>query len=620
MCGVAGIIGDWRREKHGEWLESMKLTMVHRGSDDQGTHVVDNCTLGHQRLSIIDTGKSGHQPMFSNDEKLVIVFNGEIYNFIELKQLLQSEYAFKTHTDTEVIIAAYQRWGRDFVKYLNGMFAIAIYDIQKQELLMVRDRLGEKPLYWMERENTLFFSSEIRSLLSTEVIDPVVDETSLMQYVTYQTVWCPRTIVKDIFSFLPGEMKVWKEGRFVESFQYWSPQNIEPSHEMDSKVLVQKMVRGHLERSVEWRMRCDVPFGAFLSGGVDSSVIVGLMSQFSEHAVSTFSIGFEEKEFDESEYAQIIAKKYNTNHHTIFLKSSDFLSGVMPALDAMDHPSGDGINSFVVSKVTREQGVKMALSGLGGDEVFGGYPIFGRLKKSDFWRSKLPSFSFHSDTLKSLLSLKWNSVQVNRMINFFGATSKDNFSMYRSDRTLTDLKELQDFSEEQFADVFPLNVWKDKGVDQLYQSVSAAEMSSYMAHVLLRDGDQMSMAHTLEVRVPFLDHELVEYVVGLSDNLKMGPWDKNLLIQSCCDLLPREIYDRKKKGFTFPWEIWMRGPLASFCSEALRDIFDIPIFTSLNLEEQWNRFLNGDKKVSWNYFWHLVVLSYWLKKNNVRFS
>jgi asparagine synthase (glutamine-hydrolysing) len=620
MCGVAGIIGDWRRENHGEWLDLMKSAMVHRGSDDHGTHVVDNCTLGHQRLSIIDTGVSGHQPMISNDQKVVIVFNGEIYNFIELKQLLKSEYDFKTHSDTEVIIAAYQRWGRDFVKYLNGMFAIAIYDQEKHELLMVRDRLGEKPLYWIEHENTLFFSSEIRSLLSAQVIDPVVDETALMQYVTYQTVWNPRTIVKDVFSFLPGEMKIWSGGKFTESFQYWSPQELESAQEKDSRELVQKIVRGHLERSVEWRMRSDVPFGAFLSGGVDSSVIVGLMAQYSHHAVSTFSIGFEEKQFDESEYAQLIAKKYNTDHHTIVLRANDFLSGIIPALDAMDHPSGDGVNSYVVAKVTREQGVKMALSGLGGDEVFGGYPIFGRLKNSDFWRSKMPSVAVHSRVLKSLLSMKWNAVQVNRMMNFLGSTSKDDFAMYKADRTLTDLQAMQEFSEEQFAEIFPLSAWRDKGKGQLYQSISAAEMSSYMSHVLLRDGDQMSMAHTLEVRVPFLDHELIEYVLGLSDELKIGSWDKNLLIQSCSDLLPREIYDRKKKGFTFPWESWMRGPLVSFCSDALSDIFDIPIFSTLELEEQWNRFLLGDKKVPWNYFWHLVVLSHWLKKNNVRFS
>jgi asparagine synthase (glutamine-hydrolysing) len=620
MCGIAGISGSWKREHHLSWLEAMKKAMLHRGNDDEGMVQLDDCSLGHQRLSIIDTSKDGHQPMSDPTDRVTVVYNGEIYNFIELRQLLKGAFEFKTESDTEVLIAAYLKWGKEFVQYLNGMFSIAIYDNNTGELLLVRDRLGEKPLYYFEKNETLFFASEMRSLLATGESSAVVDQTALIQYVTYQTVWNPLTIVEGIFSLMPGEMRVWKEGSWQMKKRYWDVQEIPSSNELRSKEEVVKEVRSHLERSVQWRMRCDVSFGAFLSGGVDSSAVVGLMSQFSTQAISTFSIGFDDPQFDESEFAQIVASRYNTQHHPIKLTANDFFDAVIPALNAMDHPSGDGVNSYVVAQVTAAQGIKMALSGSGGDEVFGGYPIFHRMLQSRTIRNWIPPISFRGPVLETLLSKKWNKVQVNRLLPLLRAKRRTDALIFTADRMMVDTDLLQDFVKDSSQVWLPENYWKTHDETHLYQSISSAEMNAYMSHILLRDADQMSMAHTLEVRVPLIDHELVEFVVALPDEYKMGQYDKNLLIQATKDLIPESTYKRKKKGFVFPWESWMKGPLRSFCEQELLQLKDLPIFEAIGLEENWNRFVQGDKRIPWNYFWHLVVLSHWIKKNNVRFS
>jgi len=620
MCGIVGIVGKDNSEQYAHCLEVMKQAIRHRGFDDHGSIHVDDCYLGHQRLSIIDTSMDGHQPMESVDGDIVVVYNGEIYNFIELKQLLRSNFTFKTESDTEVLIAAYLRWGVEFVHYLNGMFAIALYDKRSQELLLIRDRLGEKPLYFFEKDGTLYFASEIRSLLSTGKSSSKVDSQALIQYVTYQTVWNPLTIVEGIYSLMPGEYRIWKDGEWLIQKQYWQVGDIDSSNEKRSKTEVVKEVRSHLDRSVQWRMRSDVPFGAFLSGGVDSSAVVGLMSQFSLQPISTFSIGFEEKQFDESIYSNEVAKRYNTKHHPIQLTTSDFFDAVMPALEAMDHPSGDGVNSFVVAQVTRAQGIKMALSGSGGDEVFGGYPLFKRMHDSRFIRKYMPPISFQGPVIEKLLGKRWNKIQVNRLLPLLRSKDRSDALLFLSDRKMIDERLIEDFVGASAWGVTPQNVWKDRDHDHLYQSISAAEMSAYMSHILLRDADQMSMAHTLEVRVPLIDHELVSFVLALPDEYKMGQWDKQLLIQATQDLIPASAYQRKKKGFVFPWESWMKGPLKGFCQSELEGLFEIPIFNAIGLEENWNRFVQNDKSIPWNYFWHLVVLSHWLKRNNVRFS
>ncbi len=606
MCGIAGIVGgDFAVTNREQKLSKMMLSMVHRGNDDQGVYHHEAFSLGHQRLSIIDTSMDGHQPMFSADENITVVFNGEIYNYVELKSSLSDEYSFKTHSDTEVILAAYLKYGLDFVQHLNGMFAIALWDALKQELYLFRDRLGEKPLYYSAIDGFLIFASEIRAVLASGLVSRQINWAALDTYKVYQTVWNPYTIIRDVKSVQPGcFIRVQTNGTFTEE-QYWNLNEISPASEMPyADVLA--MVRTELERSVAWRMRADVDFGAFLSGGVDSSIVVALMAQSSQRPVKTFSIAFQEEEFDESEYAELIALKYKTDHTKMILSPDDFLKNIEPALDAMDHPSLDGVNSFVVSKVTRKHGVKMALSGLGGDELFGGYPIFERLCRSATWRKFLPQLSTIPGF--SLIKNRWNVIQQEKLQAMFSKGKWSDRFLYALDRSIIPHQEPLPF---------PSDYWSDSPKSHRMRSLSIAEMKSYMQHVLLRDADQMSMASTLEVRVPFIDHQLVEKVIALPDALKRGKFPKQLLIDSCKDLIPESIYNRKKKGFAFPWKLWMRGPLNSFCERYLRMIAGKAPLEELSLMSKWEKFSAGDNRYPWNYFWHWIVLSYWIERNNV---
>jgi asparagine synthase (glutamine-hydrolysing) len=583
----------------------MMNAMQHRGNDDCGVFHDDSISLGHQRLSIIDTSLDGHQPMFSNDENVVVVFNGEIYNYIELKAELSSFYSFKTNSDTEVIIAAYLMHGLDFVQHLNGMFAIALWDKRTQELHLFRDRLGEKPLYYSTIDGSFLFASEIRSILASDWVPRKMNHDALLFYRVYQTVWNPQTMVKGIMSLPPGHrMLVTKNGE-VSIEEYWSLNNIQPLEETSPEA-AQKMVRQELERSISWRMRADVDFGAFLSGGVDSSIVVALMAKMSSRTIKTFSIEFNEAEFDESEFSSLIALQYKTDHTRLVLSPEDFLKNIEPALKAMDHPSLDGVNSFVVSKVTREQGVKMALSGLGGDELFGGYPIFERLCRSAYWRKFLPQLK--SIPGFSLIKKRWNVIQQEKLQVMFSRGKWSDRFLYALDRSII---------PHQDPLPFPSDFWTDSPRSHLMRSLSIAEMKSYMQHILLRDADQMSMASTLEVRVPLIDHQLVEKVIALPDALKRGKFPKQLLIDSCQDLIPEEIYNRKKKGFAFPWKIWMRGPLNDFCSSYLNKIANQPQLRDLSLKTKWDGFINGDDSYPWNYFWHWIVLAYWMEENKI---
>ena len=402
MCGINGILGIADASLAKQKVQAMNTAMKHRGPDDDGFYVEENIAFGHRRLSIIDLSAAGHQPMQSHDGRFQIVYNGELYNYKELKFELKrvvsgskdQAYFFQTDTDTEVIIAAYARWGEDCLNHFNGMYAFAIWDTHKKELFIGRDRLGIKPLYYLYTNNVLAFSSELRSLLASDLIPKKLDENSLVDYLRYQTVHAPNTILKGVKMLMPGHYL--KSSNYkITIHNYWNlSKNRSTSPNGKTYEDVCKDVNQLLTKSVERRLIADVPFGAFLSGGIDSSAIVGLMTKVSSEKVKTFSVTFDESEFSEAKYAQLIAKKFNTDHHEIILKPSDFLKELPNALKAMDHPSGDGPNTYIVSKATKNAGITMALSGLGGDELFAGYDVFKRSlqlnRKS--WLNIVPKF------------------------------------------------------------------------------------------------------------------------------------------------------------------------------------------------------------------------------------
>ncbi len=615
MCGIVGIWKSPWSDETSHILRSMQQALAHRGPDDEGSWMNDHVAFGHQRLSILDVSSAGHQPMFSPDGRVAVVFNGEIYNFIELRAELKSRYQFTTQTDTEVIIAGYLVWGESFIERLNGMFAIALYDQAIQTCFLFRDRLGEKPLYYAAQEGALLFASELRSLLASGKIERKINPIALAEYVRYQTVSFPFSIIEKVSVVLPGHyLKCTLSS--IEDISFWNFPEQRPL--MQSREEAQEKVKEHLLRSVEWRMRSDVPFGAFLSGGLDSSVLVALMAEMSEQTIHTFSIGFMEKEWDESPIAKKVADRYNTSHTRIELKGFHFLSELANAVQSMDHPSGDGINSYVVAKATKSYGIKMAMSGLGGDEVFGGYPIFNRMKSTQALRKLIPYSMIPLQWMRSVLSKKWNGVQVDRIMEFLAAREGSNAQFYQSDRVVRSKKSSAALLSSAHSFDFPHDLpWSRWDKKYLYSAISIAEMRTYMSHVLLRDGDQMSMANGLEVRVPFLDHSLIESVLLMPDDWKMGVYPKQLLIDLMGERIPAEVYQRKKQGFAFPWDQWMRGPLASYCEKGLALLNDNDHFRPGVLLHEWKLFLNGNKEIPWNRLWHLVVLGHWIKNNNI---
>lgn len=628
MCGINGLIGIADTNIAKQKVIAMNNRMRHRGPDDEGVFVQENIALGHRRLSIIDLSAAGHQPMSSFDGRYQIVYNGELYNFKELKFELQrvvagsnqQAYLFQTNTDTEVILAAYIRWGADCVKRFNGMFAFAIWDTQNKELFIARDRIGIKPLYYFYTNGVFGFSSEIRSLLASELLPKKLDEIALIDYLRYQTVHAPHTIVKGVKMLMPGHSIEMKNGE-LKIKKYWSlSANISDDAKGKSYEEVCADVNHLLTKAVERRLIADVPFGAFLSGGIDSSAIVGLMSKVSSEKVKTFNISFDESEFSESKYATLIAKKFNTDHHEIVLTPTDFMEELPNALKAMDHPSGDGPNTYVVSKATKNAGITMALSGLGGDELFAGYDVFKRsleLNKKA-WLNAFPQV-LRGVGAKALLKAK-PGIASEKIAELL-MQNKINFNSFYpiSRQVLMDKQILKIVNCTQL----PINSVSDiistlpKTNNQQLTTASIAEITTYMQNVLLRDSDQMSMAHALEVRVPFIDYTLVEYVLGLPDKYKSTASPKKLLVDALGDLLPSEIVNRPKMGFTLPWKQWMKNELKAFCEEKIIALSKRTLFNEKETMKLWADFLVDSKSISWSRIWHLVVLEYWLQENNI---
>lgn len=616
MCGINGIYNKTRNGLGESIVSGMCDAMAHRGPDAEGSYHSDGIALGHRRLAIIDLSEAGVQPFYSADKRYVMVFNGEIYNYRELRQELP-ELHFTTDTDTEVLLALWIKWGIEGLHRLNGMFAFAVYDTQEHALHIVRDRLGIKPLYIYEDDHQLLFSSEIRALLSSGKVPREMDRDSLGEYIRYQTVYAPRTIIKNVSMLMPGQvLSLTKEKS--NYFNWWKP-TIQPRE--DSFVAASRNVRELLRSAVEYRLVADVPFGAFLSGGIDSSVVVGLMSEVSSRKVNTFNVSFDESEFSEAKYAAAIAKKFNTQHHEIRLTPADFLCQLPDALVAIDHPSGDGPNSFVVSKATKKAGITMALSGLGGDELFAGYDIFKRTKRlqQSSWITKSPSWLRNiaatalQVTKKGVASQKMQSVLREPTVNF------NSFYPY-SREVLSRALVKQMLTQGSYDDANLQALLQSIRADEQHEisRVSVAEIQTYMQNILLRDTDQMSMAVALEVRVPFLDYRLVEYVLGLSDDVKYPHTPKRLLVDSCKDLLPDEIVNRPKMGFTLPFANWMRNELKSWCENRLQHLSQHEAFRGEVIQELWNRFLNKDPQITWSRIWHLVVLADWMEKNEIQ--
>jgi asparagine synthase (glutamine-hydrolysing) len=620
MCGIAGILQFNSSVPQG-MIRRMTEAMAHRGPDAMSFFEEEGLAFGHRRLSIIDLSTAANQPFIDHSGRYVIVFNGEIYNYREVKQLLP-DYPFQTSSDTEVLLAAYLKWGERCLEHMRGMFAFGVWDRKAKELFIARDGMGVKPLYYYQDNDRLIFASEVRAILSTGVMAKRLNQAALLDYFSYQSVSSPGSLIEGVSQLEAGSWMRWK-GAKPESMRYWDVTRRAVDLDPADVTAVKKQIHLLMLQSIRRRLVSDVPVGAFLSGGIDSSVVAGLMAEAGPDRPNTFNIAFEEKEFDESHYAEIIAKRFNTNHTRLLLKPADFLDELQNALDAMDTPSGDGINTYVVSKAIRKNGMTVALSGVGGDELFAGYPFFAQylgLKEKGFLWGLPPGIRKMAASLMPGSS-RGRSGRIKQLLRSPSSSIGDTYPVFRQLLSPTLIRELTTLTKgESFTTAVQQELIKRRDcIDQLplLSQVSVAEYLGYTQHTLLKDTDQMSMAVSLEVREPFFDQDLVEFVLAVPDAVKEPVYPKSLLVESLKPLLPDEVVHRKKQGFLFPWSVWLKNELRAFCEERINNAARRPFIDGTRLTAYWRKFLAGDSTVRWGEIWLFVVLEYWLDKNGI---
>src|SRR5688572_4202222 len=585
----------------------MNSALKHRGPDDHGIVVCGDVCLGNTRLAVIDTSHAGHQPMNDPETGNWITFNGETYNFKQLRKEIDSDSrVWRSSSDTEVVLRAYRKWGIEAFYRLRGMFALGLWDESRRMLLLARDQLGIKPLYYYRTENSLLFASELRALLATGLVPRELCSDGLDSYLASGSVEAPLTIVKGVRQLLPGQYL--QAQKIAERKLDITIDDFNVAHrEVDtsrSRAEAVARLRSELEESVRLHLVSDVPLGVFLSGGVDSSAMVALTSRISGETPRTFSVVFDERAYSEAPYARTVAAKFRTDHSEVRLNEEQLLEMLPQALTSLDQPTMDGINTFVVSKAVKNAGVTVALSGLGGDELFGGYPSFKRALQF----ASLPKAS--KQVLRAAAGVGRHvlngSIQREKFWQLAGSDGSPN-EVYRISRQL--------FSTRS-------NETTD-GNGDVVNTISQLELKGYMANTLLRDTDVMSMAHSLEVRVPFVDVKVVDYALSLPGEWKLDQRSngvpKPLLADAVADLLPRDFLARRKMGFTLPFEKWMQGRLRARLSAVFADDRRLTEagLVARDVRELWRRFLKAPRAVGWTRPWSLFVLAQWCELNRV---
>jgi len=629
MCGIAGLINfnpSDQAENSGKVLRNMLDALRHRGPDDRGEERIEvtngpTLHLGHQRFSIIDLTQAGHQPMANDDQSVWVSTNSEIYNYKELRNELAGKFQFHSESDTEVLLRAYENWGVQCLDKLLGMFSFAIWDSQKEGLFIARDRLGIKPLYYNIQGKQFAFASELRSLLASGLIPKTINPSGLYNYLSFGHSSAPETLINSVRELKAGHY-LWidKNGNWQEK-EYWNPFNKNNSPLTD----IQEQTKVIIEEAINCRRVSDVPLGAFLSGGVDSSVVVGNLAKFSEDPISTLTIGFAEKQFDESQFSQEIADRFKTHHQIMRLDEDQLLQALPSSLSAMDQPTIDGINTYLISRSAHEAGLKVVLSGLGGDELFGGYPSFHlipKLLQRKKWLKMIPqSLARWGIGMSKGLFSPTQTMKLDHWVQGKLSGAHEYFlirALFCQEPVLALFANREQAQTEIKKDYQRTLRLTEKGPNEdLFNHISYLETFHYLQNMLLRDTDMMSMAHPLEVRVPFMDHRLVELLFQIPGKEKDSgeSYAKSLLVNSMKSLVPDSVSRRKKMGFTFPFEMWMRGALRPEIEAVLLSPMAQleGLLSQKAVEKVWNDFLSG--QVSWSRPWALYVLKSWVNKN-----
>lgn len=596
----------------------MCAAMVHRGPDDEGIVTVGAATLGMRRLAIFDP-TNGHQPMRSPDGRFTLIFNGAIYNFRALRdELAGAHWQFRTACDTEVLLAAFARWGADCLSRLRGMFAFAVWDAHAQSLFLARDPFGIKPLYYRHDGARLLFASEINGLLASGLVRAELDGISVCDYLAWLAVPAPRTIYRDVFSLRPGECATFRAGR-LNVRAAWGFQSIpESATPCRTRREFIGELRERLDDTVRAHVVADVPVGAFLSGGLDSAAVVGLMTHHGQSRLRTFSIGFDESAFSETTTAEETARHFGTDHRTTILTGAEVARDLDKLLHAFDQPTGDGLNTYYASQAARAGGVTVALSGLGGDELFGGYQSFRDTPRIARWlppwravprplRTAVVSHLQRGDTRRRKLA---DVLQHARNLQEVGSLQRRVFSETSRRALLQPDVATELGCHAAYHPALGL-MTSDLNGSGPFEIVSAWELRTYMADVLLRDSDVMSMRHSLELRVPLVDRPLIEWLWRQPAAFKADPHHaKSALADALHDLLPPGLARRRKRGFTLPFALWMKRELRPFLDETFSDasIDRNGLLDRAGVQGLWRSFLQGDDTRQWSRVWSLAVL------------
>jgi len=623
VCGISGILNfDASRSVERDILERMNAVLAHRGPDDAGIHCDGQIGLAHRRLSIIDLSPAGHQPMSNEDGTIWIVFNGEIYNFQSLRpELLSRGHRFRSGSDTEVILHLYEEHGTDCLRFLRGMFAFAIWDGPRRQLFLARDRLGKKPLCYQQDAHALRFASEAKAILQDPEVQAAPDPASVSQYLTYGYVPSPASAFHGFRRLPPGHFLTCRDGR-VEVTRYWRLRRDRKTQRHEEEWC--REIVGRLEEAVRLRMISDVPLGAFLSGGIDSSAVVALMSRASSGPVKTFSIGFEEPEYDELAYARQVAQRFGAEHHELVVRPD--AAAILPKLAwHYDEPFGDSsaVPTYYVAQMTRQY-VTVALNGDAGDESFGGY---------DRYVANLLAASFDRWPGAGLLrhAIRWGL----RLLPQSGSRTS---LLYRGRRFLDGLTDAPErryarwlchFYGDRKAELCTpeflaaaggtdaleilLAAYRESDAPDFGDATLGVDAALYLPDDLLVKVDIASMAHALEARSPFLDHEFMEFAATIPFDLKVqGRVKKHILKRALAGLLPDRILHRPKMGFGVPIDHWLRHELRDMAYDTLLSPRAVGrgYFHPDRIRRMLDEHVQG--KASWHYLlWTLLMLELW---------
>ncbi len=624
MCAICGIIKNEGKVEE-KLLFEMTCLMNYRGPDEEGYFIEENVGLGHRRLSIIDL-KTGKQPLFNEDKKVVLICNGEIYNFKELRENLEKKgHKFRTNSDNEVIIHLYEEKKEKCVDYLRGMFAFALWDSNEKKLFLTRDRLGQKPLIYSLVGKDIVFSSEIKSILLYPEIKKEINFEALSDYLTYQAIPSPNTIFKDIKKIPPACYLIWENGN-IKIEKYWDidfTKKIYFKNENDYMELLWQ----NLKEATKLRLISDVPLGAFLSGGIDSSTIVGIMSEMCEIPVKTFSVGFDVKEYSELEYAKIVAKKFGTQHHEFIVKPD--IINILPKLVwHYNEPFADSsmIPTYYVAKETSNY-VKVALNGDGGDENFAGYDRYYQtmvLSKLYSFCKKTGLTSLYVKNLIEKIYQKFSAPFPVRILEWIKEADDFGFGFAYSRRlqSFSDIwkekiyspwfkNELKNYNSIEKVD----KLWEKNKADNLLEKMLYTDFHLYLPEVLMVKIDIATMANSLEGRSPFLDYKFIETISSFPPELKLkGKISKYILKKKLKGFLPDEILKRGKMGFGVPVGEWFKGELANYLKSIIlsKRFFKRNFFKKKYVEEIVQQHISGRVNHS-SRLWTLLCFEIWCR-------